>query len=75
MIILFGNIIGVYSDSNSQIIKNPSLENFGYLGADIGFALVPFVPNVKRIGEAGKLVKGLDNVGDVSDAANAIFIT
>ncbi len=58
-----------------DFVKNPSLENFGYLGADIGFALVPFVPNVKRIGEAGKLVKGLDNVGDVSDAANAIFIT
>lgn len=63
---------GIYN-----LAKNPSWKNAGALGIDIGFAAVPILPNLKRIGEAAKLAEtGLDaarageNAGDVASGVD-----
>ena len=68
--------VGFITYGAYRFAQDPSLKTFGELGADVGFAVVPFVPNVKRIKEGAQaLDKGLDAVkgGEkVSDAARNI---
>ena len=64
---------GVY-----QFARNPSLRSAGELGADVAFAFIPFLPNIKRIKEGAKAlgkaedVKGVGRAGEkASDTARA----
>ena len=46
-----------------QFARDPSLQTFSDLGIDVGFALLPYVPNVKRVAEGAKAInKAIDVV-------------
>ncbi len=61
--------IGFIAYGAYRFARDPSWSTAGNLGLDVGFAVVPLVPNVKRIKEAAK---ALDKVKDVGKTAEKV---
>jgi len=62
-----------------QFARDPSLQTFSDLGVDVGFALLPYVPNVKRFAEGAKLIdkakdvlKGGEKTGEVGKISQKV---
>ncbi len=72
LLLLSANAIVISADASEtasynfdRFARDPSWSTAGNLGLDVGFAVLPIVPNVKRIKEG---VKALDKAKDVGKA-------
>ncbi len=61
--------IGFIAYGAYQFARDPSWGRAGELGLDVGFAVLPFVPNVNRIKEAAKALDKAKDVGKTAENA------